>query len=246
MKLQIKIGTTSKRLVVFILDSSSTTGAGLAGLTNASSGLAWYYWREDTGNAGGTSVSPASATRGTFTSGGFKEIDGTNLPGFYELGVPNAVIASGAAWAVMMLYGVTNMAPCAIELQLVAYDPADAVRLGLTALPNAAAAASGGLATADSANSVKIQSQLKKNTARAGFTFAMFDTGGNPKTGLTITSQRSIDGGSLASTTNTATEISNGWYTIDLSAADLNGNIVSFRMTGTAARDTDFTLVTQP
>ena len=38
-KLTIKKATTSKRTQIFIGDSSVTTGAGLAGLTNASSGL---------------------------------------------------------------------------------------------------------------------------------------------------------------------------------------------------------------
>lgn len=119
----------------------------MTGLTNASSGLTWYYWREDTGNAGGTSVSVVSATRGTFTSGGFIEVDATNLPGFYELGVPNAVLASGAKWAVMLLKGVTNMVPVPIEIELTAVDHQDAVRFGMTALPNAAAEAAGGLYT---------------------------------------------------------------------------------------------------
>lgn len=147
MKLLLKAGITSQRVVVFIQDTSSTTGGGLTGLTNASSGLSWYYWREDTGNAGGTSISVVSATRGTFTSGGFIEIDSTNLPGFYELGVPNAVLATGSKWAVMQLKGVTNMAQVNVEVELISVDLTDAVRFGLTALPNAAAEAAGGLYT---------------------------------------------------------------------------------------------------
>ena len=130
MKLQIKKGSTSLRLMVFIADSSSTTGAGKTGLTSASSGLKWFYWRGDTGNAGGVSVTPASATRGTFTSGGIIEIDATNLPGWYEIGVPDAAIASGSDSVVMMLHGVTNMAPLPLEIQLVSYNPNDAAALG--------------------------------------------------------------------------------------------------------------------
>jgi len=42
---------------------------------------------------------------------------------------------------------VTGMVVLAPYIELVAYDPYDTVRLGLTALPNAAAAASGGLFT---------------------------------------------------------------------------------------------------
>lgn len=116
MKLNVVKGTTSKRIAVFILDSTSTVGAGKTGLTNAS--MTWYYWREDEGNAGGTSVSVVSATRGTFTSGGFIEKDATNLPGMYELGLPNAALASGANWVTMMLRA-TGIAPLPLEIQLI-------------------------------------------------------------------------------------------------------------------------------
>jgi hypothetical protein len=147
MKLLLKAGQTSQRIVVFIMDTTSATGGGLTGLTNASSGLSWYYWREDTGNSGGVSISPVSATLGTFTSAGFKEIDATNLPGFYELGVPNAVLASGAKWAVMQLKGAANMPQINVEIELTVVDHQDAVRFGMTALPNANAEAAGGLLT---------------------------------------------------------------------------------------------------
>lgn len=119
MKLIIKKGTTSKRVPVFVQNSSSTTGAGLTGLVFNSAGLTWYYWREDEGNVGATSVTLATATRGTYTSGGFIEKDATNMPGCYEIGVPNAALATGAGWVTMMLKGATNMAPLPIEIELV-------------------------------------------------------------------------------------------------------------------------------
>jgi hypothetical protein len=147
MKLDILKGTTSKRLAIFIQNSSLTTGAGLAGLVFNSAGLTWYYWREDEGNAGATVVTLATATRGTFASGGFVEKDATNMPGLYEIGIPDAALAAGAGWVVMVLKGATNMAPVVLEIQLVNYNPQDGVRLGLTALPNAAAEAAGGLYT---------------------------------------------------------------------------------------------------
>lgn len=115
MKLDIVKGTTSKRLGVFIMDSASIVGAGLTGLDNTD--MTWYYWREDEGNAGGTSVSVVSATRGSFTSGGFIEKDSTNLPGMYEIGVPNAALATGANWVSMMLRA-TGAAPLTLEIQL--------------------------------------------------------------------------------------------------------------------------------
>lgn len=87
---------------------------------------------------------------------------------------------------------------------------------------------------------------IKKNTALANFEFLMTDaTTHAPMTGLTVTSTRSIDGGALASTTNSASELSNGLYKISFSAADLNGTVISFRMTATGADDLFFTVVTQ-
>lgn len=146
-KLQLKVGATSQRVFVFIQDSTATTGVGKTGLAFNSSGLKWYTAREDDGNAAGTSVSPVTATKGTFASGGFVEKDATNMPGVYEIGIPNASLATGSKYATIMLSGVTGMAPVLLEIELVAYDPFDTVRLGLTALPNAAAEAAGGLYT---------------------------------------------------------------------------------------------------
>ncbi len=118
MKLDIEPGTTSKRIGIFMLDSSKTDGSGLAALTFASGSLTWHYWREDHGNVAATSVTLATMTRGTWATGGFIEKDATNMPGLYELGVPDAVLAKGAKWAIMVLKGAANMAPVTIELQL--------------------------------------------------------------------------------------------------------------------------------
>ncbi len=131
MKLLVKKGKTSKRVLVFIQDSSSTTGAGLTGLTSASSGLVCYRAREDDGNAGGTQLALSAGTRGTWSSGGFVEKDATNLPGIYELGLDNAGLATGSDTVVYVLKGATNMAPVTLEIQLVDFDPQNA-NLGLS------------------------------------------------------------------------------------------------------------------
>jgi hypothetical protein len=143
MKLQIKKGATSNILQVFLADSSSTTGAGLTGLTNATSGLTAYYHRDTDTTA--TAISLVTMTVGTFTSSGFKEIDSTNMPGWYQFCPPNAAVASGASSVGFHLKGAANLAPLPIEVQLVAYDPQDATALGLAALPNATAGATNGL-----------------------------------------------------------------------------------------------------
>jgi len=116
MKLSRAPGATSQILQIFIADSSSTTGAGLTGLTNASSGLTAYYHRDTDTTA--TAISLVTMTVGTFTSSGFKEIDATNMPGWYQFCPPNAALASGAKSVGFHLKGATNMAPLPIELDL--------------------------------------------------------------------------------------------------------------------------------
>jgi len=149
MKLQKALGSTSEIWQLFIQDSSSTVGAGLAGLTNASGSLTAYYHRDTDTTA--TAISLVSMTVGTFTSSGFKEIDSANMPGWYQFCPPNAALASGAKSVGIVLKGATNMAQLNIEVQLTASNVDDGVRLGLTALPNAAAEASGGLPTLSAA-----------------------------------------------------------------------------------------------
>jgi len=53
--------------------------------------------------------------------------------------------------------------PQTVQVYTISYDPHDTVRLGLTALPNAAAAANGGLPTVDTNNAVKLQNGTGSN-----------------------------------------------------------------------------------
>lgn len=100
----------------------------------------------------------------------------------------------------------------------------------------------------DAAGAVPITTNLKKNQALAKYQLLMTDsTTHNPATGKTVTVTRSIDGGAFAATTaSTATEVSVGMYYIDLSAADLNGNVVTLRATATGCDDLFMTLILEP
>lgn len=139
-------GTTSKIAQLFIQDSSSTTGAGLAGLTNNSSGLKCHYIRDK--DSASVAVAITSAAIGTFTSGGFIEVESSAMPGVYQFGVPNAAVSANATSVIFYMFGATNMAPLPFELEITKTDNQDAVRGGMTALPNAAAQAANGLPTA--------------------------------------------------------------------------------------------------
>lgn len=116
MKLARKAGATSQIFQVFIRDSSSTTGAGLTGLAFNTASLTAYYHRDTDTTA--TAITLVTMTVGTFTSSGFKEIDATNMPGWYQFCPPNAAIASGAVSVSFHLKGATNMAPLPIEVDL--------------------------------------------------------------------------------------------------------------------------------
>lgn len=89
---------------------------------------------------------------------------------------------------------------------------------------------------------------VKKNTALNNFEFVLYDSTDHvtPKTGLTVTGQRSIDGGAFAALTNAVVEVGNGTYKVNLAAADLNGDIVTLRFTATGADPTLITIKTSP
>lgn len=145
MKQVVTKGATSQTVYVFIRDSSATTGVGLTGLAYNSGSLVASYVRP---LGSRTAITLATQTvTGAWSSGGFVEVDATNMPGIYRLDVPDAVFASGVNSAIVMLKGATNMEPCSIEFQLLGVNFQDAVRAGMTALPNAAAEAAGGLFT---------------------------------------------------------------------------------------------------
>ena len=127
--MKIKRGTTSKRRLIFIADSSSTTGAGLANLVFNSAGLVAYYYASDLAND--VQITLVTATLGTFTSGGLVAVDNTNMPGWYEFGIPDAALDGGTE-AVIQLRGATNMVPVNIYIELDSVDYQSATNFGLS------------------------------------------------------------------------------------------------------------------
>jgi hypothetical protein len=116
---KIKRGSTSVRRLIFIADSSSTTGAGLANLTHSTSGLVAYYYAGDLSNE--VQITLVTATLGTFASGGFVAVDNTNMPGWYEVGIPDAALDGGNEVCIQYR-GAANMVPVNIYIQLDAVD----------------------------------------------------------------------------------------------------------------------------
>lgn len=142
----LKAGATSQSVYVEVLDSTSTTGGRKTGLAFNTASLTGYYVRQG-GSAVAITLATLAAANSAFSSGGFKEVDATNMPGVYRLDIPDAAIAAGVASVVVTLKGATGMVQISKEITLTAVDLQDTVRAGMTALPNAAAEAAGGLYT---------------------------------------------------------------------------------------------------
>ncbi len=117
---------------------------------------------------------------------------------------------------------------------------------GITSSSFAAGAIDAASLAADATTEITAGIRIKKNTALSNFMFLMVDSTDHvtPKTGLTITATRSIDGAAFAACANSATEVANGMYKINLANTDLNGDVVTFRFTATGADARLITIVT--
>jgi len=124
-KLFVQAQATSNRSeYVFVQDSASTTGGGKTGIAYNAAGFTAYYVRP-AGSATAITLATQTVT-GAWSSGGWVEVDATNLPGIYRFDIPNAVFATGVDHAVVMLKGASGMAPVSLEYQLTGFDPSTA------------------------------------------------------------------------------------------------------------------------
>lgn len=167
-------GTTSYICHVQVSDSSNG---------DPKTGLAYSAFSSSFMRAGASaittstvaSISTLGTYAGTAANTAVKEVSAANAPGLYEVHIPNNALATGSNRVTLMLRdaGTNGFQPVLIELHLVDYDPQDAVRAGLTALPNAAAASASGL---------PITSDLSDEATQAA---AFWDLANGVETGLT-------------------------------------------------------------
>lgn len=138
---QIKKATADVSVVIRIIDS--TDGTPETGVVWNTAGIDMEYRREGAVVVDITEATLAALTT-AHTDGGFLHISN----GYYRLDLPDAACAAGAN-GVLVTGTVTGMVVIGCYIQLVDYDPFDTVRMGMTALPNAAADAAGGLPISD-------------------------------------------------------------------------------------------------
>lgn len=135
----ILAGTTSVSIEVFIFDPA--TGLPDNTVIHSTAGLVLQYRRKGEANVSIVEASLAALTT-AWTDSGFLLIGN----GVYRLDLPNLAVAAGAAGVV--IHGtLTSRAIVPVFIDLVAYNSQDAVRLGLTALPNVASGSAGAIPT---------------------------------------------------------------------------------------------------
>lgn len=88
---------------------------------------------------------------------------------------------------------------------------------------------------------------IVKNAAFNDFEFPMVLTSDHytAATGVTVTGERSIDGGAFASVSGTIAEIGSGVYQCDLLAADTNGDVITYKFSAALCDDTIITVLTR-
>jgi hypothetical protein len=133
MLLDYKLGQTSVILRVKLRNSTSGSGAGLTGLTNASSGLVIAAIADNeattTAYTQAGSTIDTIATLGTYaaptaTHCRLKEVDATNHPGVYEIQFENSRLAVSSAKSLLVsISGATNLAQCDFLVPLRQVDP---------------------------------------------------------------------------------------------------------------------------
>jgi hypothetical protein len=130
-KHDVLIGQIDYSVLVFIRDSTSSSGAPKTGLDNTK--VDFSYTRVEVDNDVILNIvapQPLTTLTDAHLDWGFKEVNATEAPGLYRLDIADAVFASGAWSAVVFIRdaGSNNVAPVALEFQLVAQNPLNATQ----------------------------------------------------------------------------------------------------------------------
>ena len=124
----------------------TTAGADATGLTIADFDM--QYVRTGATPAAKVDAVALAAANTAHTDNRGIEVDATDTPGLYRFDWPDAAFASGVREAILTIKHASILTE-SLRVQITGFDAADGVRMGLTALPNAAADAAGGLPISD-------------------------------------------------------------------------------------------------
>lgn len=120
-KQSVGSGTTGRIEYIYIIDSLSSTGLGKTNISFNTSGLNGHYVRS-AGSA--TTITFVSQTAtGSWTSGGWAEVDSVRMAGIYRVDLPDDIFAAGSDKAIVVIKGAANTIPVTLEYQIVGTDP---------------------------------------------------------------------------------------------------------------------------
>ena len=160
----VTAGKTNVSVYYYIVGDAgnATPGEPVTGLlfSDIETGGSASYARQGAARVDLTLITLASASA-THADGGFILVDDTNMPGVYRCDYPDAAFLTGVdeVSLAIVVASAKNAVAAPIKAQITDVDLRDAVRGGMTALPNAAADAAGGLPISD-AGGLNLDTQL--------------------------------------------------------------------------------------
>lgn len=149
----VKADTTSVITYVKLIDSTAGTPETAYTITDLD-----LTFVRDQAAASKTDATALGGVTSAFSANKAIEVDSTNAPGLYRVDWPDSAFSTGVKRVQLVVNG-SGLDPAVMEAELITVDLWDTVRAGLTALPNAAADAAGGLAISD-AGGLDLDSKL--------------------------------------------------------------------------------------
>lgn len=165
-----------------------------------------------------------------------------------EIGTAGAGLTDLGGMSTTMKGQVNTEVDSALDTAIPGTPTADSINERVKAIDDLTQAAGSGDLAAIKTKTDNQPEGIKKNAALSNFEFLMVDSTDHvtPKTGLTVTGQRSIDGGAFAAVGGSIAEVANGIYQFDALAADTNGDLITWRFSAAAADDVFFTFKASP
>lgn len=169
----VTAGSTNVSVYFYVVQDASATSPGepVTGLlfSDIETGGSASYARQGAARVDLTLITLGSASA-SHADGGFILVDDTNMPGLYRCDFPDAAFATGVDQVFLQIDIATakNAIAAPILVDITDVDFRDSVRGGMTAMPNAAADAAGGLPISD-AGGLDLDAQLNSvfNTGTA-------------------------------------------------------------------------------
>jgi hypothetical protein len=106
MQQSMTVGATSKSIFIFLSDPED--GLGKTGLAFDTVGLLASFAKTKAARVAITLATLATIST-AWSSGGFKEVDATNMPGWYRLDVPNAAFSTSVTQVVISIFTATTV-----------------------------------------------------------------------------------------------------------------------------------------